>query len=345
MDKAIIIRVPLDGKVPSDIGKEAAIYKISVFLDKEYIYIGQASNLRKRIKEHRWALKSGKHLVPKILASATADRFFNVTVLETPPYEFLTEREQYHIDTSDKTYLLNTQMIATAPKTNISKGLPVGYRVSRNCNKKAIVGISLVDNSILKFESMRAADRDGFNAGLIQRCVAGFIAQHRGVVWMTVEEYRLLNPNEILQIQSIEPHKFSKGVYSRKIVAVKGDEVLILSSTKDLDRLGIGRRSAMKIINSTNSTHKGYRVFDYDTWINFNGNIPNRVTLADMNPSRYIVAVKGNDLIHIPRFRGLADLGFDKSAVVKVINTRTRMHKGYLFFDLKVYEDLNVSNP
>lgn len=256
--------MPLTGKLCSEISKISCVYKLVVFLDKEYSYVGQTVNLRKRIKEHRYCIKRGRHVINMLPQYDYQNTSIKIIIIETPEYEMLTIREQHHIDALDRNLLINSCTKASAPKTNLAKGISIDVAKKRGSLKVPVVGISLLDKTILKLESIRDSSEHGFNSSLVQRCVAGFIKQHSGYVWVKAEEF---NKSMVKKIRKdIILNRFFEGINKKELVAVSENEVKFFSSTSSLKDQGFDRRAVHRVLNSNKYKHKGFLFFDKETY-------------------------------------------------------------------------------
>ena len=59
--------------------------------------------------------------------------------------------------------------------------------------RKPVEGMSLKDNSILKYKQLKDTKLDGFNHLMVSRCCRGIQYKHRGYIWRFITEEEIYN--------------------------------------------------------------------------------------------------------------------------------------------------------
>lgn len=75
---------------------------------------------------------------------------------------------------------------ATYSEQNFNRDHEKTKETNKKLQGKPIIGISLEDKHVIAYESVRAAEKDGFSSGSICACCKGRTKQHKGYVWKYV---------------------------------------------------------------------------------------------------------------------------------------------------------------
>lgn len=261
-----------------------------------YYYVGQSINIERRKNFHLQRLRTGKHhnkFVQRCF-DKHGEEAFSFEVLETCSELEIDSYESWWLsEMVGFSRCMNLSRDATAPfrgkklsmehRIAISiggKGKKRGERTRRlisqaNAGEKnsmfgksgsmnqrsvPVIGRSLADGSLVRFESATMAEKHGFDQGSISKCCQGRLRSHRGYQWAfdvggEAEFGEYAEP-------TVQTGETSNGgrYRSRAVIgtSLETGEIVRFESMSDAERNGFKLKSISAVCTGVNKTHKGY---------------------------------------------------------------------------------------
>lgn len=128
---------------------------------------------------------------------------------------------------------------------------------------KKVIQIALNGRVVNKWDSVKSATKIGFSSSCIRACATGKYSNHRGFIWLFLDDYEselILNLEIKRRIDRINKEKVHFN--SKKVVQMdyEGSEIKIWDSASKAERDGLfnGRKISLCCLGK-NKTHKGYK--------------------------------------------------------------------------------------
>lgn len=247
------------------------LYEILNIIDSKR-YVGITCDIKRRWREHRAELKSGKHHNKHLQAAwnlygkdsfefNTISKFNNLEELNKAEIEFINKND---LKNPSKGYNL-------ADGGNSFEHTPEAKSKIIEAQLKPVVRKNLNTGVEVIYSSLNEVIKDGFNP----KCLASvcnltvyekhnrkFTSKtHKGNVWMYLEDYNK-NPNELIRRFNEFKNTKARSIIYRAVIGrnIKTNEIVRFESIYHSKKLGFSPTTIMKICknNKINISHKGF---------------------------------------------------------------------------------------